>query len=447
MLVKINRRGRGGSDGPLNYLLGRNRDRAQAKILRGDESHVAALIDSADFAQRYTSGTLSFSESDSQKCVSEAQKRALMDEFEQCLFPGMDARQYSVLWVEHLDKDRLELNFLIPNIELTTGKRLQPYYHRADLNRVNAWQTWANAHYDYDDPHDPARARLATTTSLNQQTKLMKKRGITGRREDAKLIGESLTALVDAGLVRDRAGVIEALKNAGFTVTRDSNKSISVAVPNSAKPLRLTGVIYERDFRADAAFAGKYESAAERFRADRNGRAQAARGDYERAAATRREWLAQRYSAAKSAGTPAVEEPRGADDGRAGLVPENDRGADRAIGDVQRHTVAGIDHQFPARRSGGFSDTQIGAISALTGGILDGFKRVTAGTVTRITAAVAAVRGAIAGHTGPGRELERAANAANAAAAAQRFRLYRDTQHRQRVAACAAGQTRQNSVR
>jgi hypothetical protein len=35
--------------------------------------------------------------------------------------------------VEHADKGRLELNLLpIPNTELLTGRRLQPYYDRAD---------------------------------------------------------------------------------------------------------------------------------------------------------------------------------------------------------------------------------------------------------------------------------------------------------------------------
>ena len=46
-----------------------------------------------------------------------------MANFEKCLFPGMDQNQYRVLWIEHKDKineetgrQRLELNFLIPNI-------------------------------------------------------------------------------------------------------------------------------------------------------------------------------------------------------------------------------------------------------------------------------------------------------------------------------------------
>jgi hypothetical protein len=33
---------------------------------------------------------------------------------------------------------------VIPNIELQSGKRLQPYFDRADRPRVNAWQTLTN---------------------------------------------------------------------------------------------------------------------------------------------------------------------------------------------------------------------------------------------------------------------------------------------------------------
>ncbi|RXY49168.1 nuclease, partial [Klebsiella pneumoniae] len=49
--------------------------------------------------------------------------------------------------MEHQDKGRLELNFVIPHMELQSGKRLQPYYDRADRPRINAWQTLVNHHY------------------------------------------------------------------------------------------------------------------------------------------------------------------------------------------------------------------------------------------------------------------------------------------------------------
>ncbi|MEW7002547.1 relaxase/mobilization nuclease domain-containing protein, partial [Serratia ureilytica] len=92
------------------------------------------------------------------------QREKLMASFERVLMPGLDKDQYSVLWVEHRDKGRLELNFLIPNTELLTGKRLQPYYDRADRPRIDAWQTIVNGRLGLHDPEragEPAGAGLA----------------------------------------------------------------------------------------------------------------------------------------------------------------------------------------------------------------------------------------------------------------------------------------------
>lgn len=76
----------------------------------------------------YTVGVLSFEEID----ISNTAKREIMADFEKSLLAGLDQDQYNICWVEHRDKDRLELNFVIPNVELTTGKRLQPYYDWAE---------------------------------------------------------------------------------------------------------------------------------------------------------------------------------------------------------------------------------------------------------------------------------------------------------------------------
>ena len=67
--------------------------------------------------------------------------------------------------MEHRDKGRLELNFVIPNIELQSGKRLQPYFDRADRPRVNAWQTLTNDRLGLRDPNDPTYRRPLTQAS------------------------------------------------------------------------------------------------------------------------------------------------------------------------------------------------------------------------------------------------------------------------------------------
>ncbi|MBW8408586.1 relaxase/mobilization nuclease domain-containing protein, partial [Klebsiella pneumoniae] len=140
MIVKIHSRGAGSGSGPVDYLLGKDRQREQATVLRGNPEHVRELIDGCDFARAYTSGVLSFQEPD----IADVEKSRLMDEWEHTLLTGLDRDQYACLWVEHRDKGRLELNFVIPNIELQSGKRLQPYFDRADRPRVNAWQTLTN---------------------------------------------------------------------------------------------------------------------------------------------------------------------------------------------------------------------------------------------------------------------------------------------------------------
>lgn len=163
MLVKFTRNGKGRGDSAVNYLLGKNRDREQAQVLRGDPEQTLQVINSLKFAQNYTSGVLSFEEPD----LTKKQKNKIMTLFEKTMFAGMDHDQFEISWIQHKDKGRLELNFLIANCELQTGKRFQPFWHKADKYWVNEFQNMINAGLNLADPHDPARQRsLVIPTNL-----------------------------------------------------------------------------------------------------------------------------------------------------------------------------------------------------------------------------------------------------------------------------------------
>jgi len=147
MIVDFFRHGSGLSKGCLDYLLGEDREREHALVLSGDVELTAQLIDSSPFAKKYTSGCLSFYEHD----LNDQDKQQIMQNFEECLFPGLNQDQYQILWVQHQDKvnqdtgqTRLELNFVIPNVELSTGKRLQPFYAPVDLDRVDLFKQIIN---------------------------------------------------------------------------------------------------------------------------------------------------------------------------------------------------------------------------------------------------------------------------------------------------------------
>ena len=221
MIIKIHSRGIGSGSAPVDYLLGKDRDREDARLDRGNPEQMIQLIDSSNYAQKYTSGVLSFAERD----LEEQQKQQIMDSFERALMPGLDKDQYSVLWVQHQDKDRLELNFVVANVELQSGKRLQPYFDRADRPRVNAWKDLVNDHYDLKDPNDPLNKRELCTPNNLPRTKIKACEAIT----------DGLLSVAERGDLKNRDDVIKTLEGAGFEIARTTKKSISIKDPDGGK--------------------------------------------------------------------------------------------------------------------------------------------------------------------------------------------------------------------
>ena len=267
MIVEFFKRGRGKSSGPIDYFLGKNRDREYAKLLSGDLEEVAELIDSSPYVKKYTAGCLSFFEDD----LSDAKKKNIMAAFEKTLFPGLKPDQYRVVWIEHRDKEntetgdkRLELNFLIPNVEISTGKRLQPFFAKADLNRVDDFKTIVNHKYQLFDPDDPINRRsIKIAKDLPQD----KKDFISAMNTEVAL------AITD-GLVSDRESLKEWMTRIGLEITRITKNQISVKNPNNpeGKPIPLRGEFYEQNFRHSEQSEDLKRAASERYRQEADSR-------------------------------------------------------------------------------------------------------------------------------------------------------------------------------
>ena len=281
MIVKFHARGRGGGSGPVDYLLGKDRQREGATVLQGKAEEVRELIDASAYAKKYTSGVLSFAEKD----LPPGQREKLMASFERVLMPGLDKDQYSVLWVEHGDKGRVELNFLIPNTELLTGKRLQPYFDRADRPRIDAWQTIVNDRLGLHDPNAPENKRTLVTPNSLPKTK----------QEAAQAITDGLMMLCQSGEVKTRQDVIEALTTSGFDVVRTTKNSISLADPEGGRNLRLQGAIYEQSFEFGEGLQREIERASGRYRENAEARVQRAREVCQRGIELKRADNAQRH--------------------------------------------------------------------------------------------------------------------------------------------------------
>lgn len=291
MIVEFFKRGTGGSTGPIDYFLGKDRDREHAKILSGDLEEVAELIDSSPYVKKYTAGCLSFFEND----LSDAKKKALMAAFEKTLFPGLSPDQYRIVWIEHKDKEnaetgqkRLELNFLIPNVEITTGKRLQPFYAKADLNRVDDFKSIVNYKYQLFDPDDPINRRSVKIAKNLPQDK----------KDFISAMNTEVALAVTEGLVRDRESLKSWMTEIGLEITRITKNQISVKNPNNpeSKPIPLKGEFYEQNFRHSEQSAELKREASERYRQEADSRYANCIERYRKLCESKSEYHLERYA-------------------------------------------------------------------------------------------------------------------------------------------------------
>ncbi|MGX8949953.1 hypothetical protein ACWWJK_20925, partial [Providencia stuartii] len=101
----------------LDYLLrvrpeDTEKDRKFVQVMttttRADIENFNDYIKSKNFAHPYITGVLSFEESD----IDESTKYKIIADFEEVLFSGVEPENRPpVLWVQHMDKGRLELNY------------------------------------------------------------------------------------------------------------------------------------------------------------------------------------------------------------------------------------------------------------------------------------------------------------------------------------------------
>lgn len=292
MIVDFFRHGSGLSKGCLDYLLGedREREREHAQVLSGDVELTAQLIDSSPFAKKYTSGCLSFYEHD----LSDQDKQKIMQNFEECLFSGLDKDQYQILWVQHQDKvnqdtgeTRLELNFVIPNVELSTGKRLQPFYAPVDLDRVDLFKQITNTEHSLYDPDDPEHRQL-----------FLNKKNLPKDIKDFKAqLHQRVYRAVANGEVADRQELVQWLESNQINVTRQVKNSISIENPyeGAKRPIRLEGEIYEQGFRATGEYRQEVQQRIEEYRGTTSERYRTNVTDYQRQLEHKSQYHSDRY--------------------------------------------------------------------------------------------------------------------------------------------------------
>lgn len=248
MIIKIFKNvGKGSSRGPISYLLGKDKDGNIRDPLpvelnkfmssEGSKDAVAFLIDSNHRANKYTSGVIAF-RSDEKPTAKQIQE--IIKDFRKIFMPGLDEDKVPVLWVMHRDKEKgnVELHFLVPKMEATTGKA----YNIA--------------------PPGPASIKLFEDFQKIQNDKLGYKQVIPSllkaqfdtfenKTRKAK-IGSYLVEKVKANQIHNRADLLRHLQqDLKWKVTRIGEDYISVIPTGKDKPIRLKGPAFtsKADYR------------------------------------------------------------------------------------------------------------------------------------------------------------------------------------------------------
>ena len=170
--------------------------------------------------------------------LNEEQKLQIIKDFERALLGEYMLERTNRLWVEHSDKNgRLELNFLIPKIDLVTGKSFNPYFDKYDQSRIDIFKRIINDEYDLSSPDDPAREQTISGNKKN-----------IGHYQNLEELDKKLHELVKEGYIKNRDHMIELLTQSGIEVTRSTKKSITVVLPNQKTKNRLKGGIYDANF-------------------------------------------------------------------------------------------------------------------------------------------------------------------------------------------------------
>ncbi len=226
-------------------------------VVAGNPDQIEQLIDSLEFKYKYSSGVLSFAHEDG--FLSDEKEAEIINDFEKTAFAGLDVDQYSILWTRHTHQGRHELHFIIPRVELSTGKSLNvfpPNYQKY----FDPWRSLHNERNGWADPDDPARSRLLQGRGHHEKIDAAALRqGLKVAEDPKKLITDYLVSGIESGVITDRDSIIKALEAADLEINRQGKDYISIRPEPDSKPIRLKGPIYEQHFNSER-FIGTIET-------------------------------------------------------------------------------------------------------------------------------------------------------------------------------------------
>ena len=220
-----------GAKGTIAYLLNFRVEEGTSKILEGSPKLTENIIELASqkFQWSWSSGVLSFEET-----LTEEQKMKIIQEHKKVFGAGLE-ENLNFLYINHEDKNRTEIHYIIPRIELSSGKSFNPYWVKKDFKKKDLFQDFINLKYNFSSHKD--------NPSL---TKTKTKKWSTKKSELIREIDNYILEKINDGDIESRADIIRILRE-NFELSRIGKTSISI-IDEDGKNHRLKGLIYGEDF-------------------------------------------------------------------------------------------------------------------------------------------------------------------------------------------------------
>ena len=234
MIISTFKTGKGKSRGPLNYLLGNdknNQPRDPApEIVKGDRKLTEVLIDSNHRQYKYTSGAIAFRDNEK---PTEEQLNKIIEAFEKTFTPGLEER-VPLLWVKHQDKGNTELHFIAPMQDAKTGKQFNICPPGDQFKQMyKDFQALANDTYGWDQVRgNMLKAQMTELDKIDPENQNNKIKGMLSKEIERK---------AKSGELNNRDDLIKHLKKIGFEITRKGKDYISVKHKKALKATRLKG--------------------------------------------------------------------------------------------------------------------------------------------------------------------------------------------------------------
>lgn len=264
MYIKFLKHGKGDPAKASSYLIDEvdhlNRPRPDIQVLRGDPQTFTAIAQSITNEWIYTSGVIAWSKSDN---PTDADINEVLDTFENHAFAGLQPNQYHFTAVLHEEDDGSKhVHFLVPRIELETGKALNiaPPGHEKYYDPL---RDYFNYEKGWSRPDDPTLQRdTQTPDHVHFQDKFAVRAGLKDKpvNDIREMVGSYIEQRIEHGFIRNRKDVLDAVSELG-TVTRTSDKFISLKIDGAEKAIRLKGAFYESEFSIESYFKNRTREA------------------------------------------------------------------------------------------------------------------------------------------------------------------------------------------